>query len=50
MAISYELQTRAPVEGTVLVAERHEIRNGKISYVESAFDGRPYAAMFTPKK
>ena len=50
VAIFYELQTKAPVEGTVLVAERHEIRNGKISYVESAFDGRPYAAMFTPKK
>jgi hypothetical protein len=30
-----------------LVAEWHQIKNGKIAHVESAFDGRPYAAMFT---
>ena len=46
-AIFFELQTKAPAEGTVLVAEWHQFRNGKISHVESAFDGRPYAAMFT---
>ena len=48
-AIFFELETSAPAEATVLVAERHQIRNGRISYVESAFDGRPYHAMFTGK-
>jgi hypothetical protein len=46
-AIFFELATKAPAEGVVLVAEWHQIRNGKIAHVESAFDGRPYAAMFT---
>jgi ketosteroid isomerase-like protein len=43
----FELETKAPAEGIVLVAEWHQIKNGKIAHVESAFDGRPYAAMFT---
>jgi hypothetical protein len=46
-AIFFELQTKAPAEGKVLVAEWHHFTNGKISHVESAFDARPYAAMFT---
>ena len=46
-AVFFELETRAPAEGVVLVAEWHKIRNGKIAHVESAFDGRPFAAMFT---
>ena len=46
-AIFFELETKAPAEATVLVAEWHRIKNGKIYHVESAFDGRPYAAMFT---
>jgi len=46
-AIFFELKTKAPAEGNVLVAEWHQIENGKITHVESAFDGRPYAAMFT---
>ena len=46
-AVFFELETRAPAEGVVLVAEWHKIKNGKIAHVESAFDGRPYAAMFT---
>src|SRR5262249_31646319 len=46
-AIFFELETRAPAEATVLVAEWHQFKNGRISHVESAFDGRPYAAMFT---
>jgi SnoaL-like protein len=46
-AIFFELETKAPAEGTVLVAEWHQLKNGKISHVESAFDGRPYEAMFT---
>ena len=48
-AIFFELETKAPAEGTVLIAEWHQFKNGKISHVESAFDGRPYAAMFTGK-
>jgi SnoaL-like domain len=46
-AIFFELATKAPAEGVVLVAEWHQIKNGKIAHVESAFDGRPFAAMFT---
>lgn len=48
-AIFFELQTRAPAEGTVLVAEWHHFESGKIAHVESAFDARPYEAMFTGK-
>jgi ketosteroid isomerase-like protein len=48
-AIFFELETKAPAKGTVLVAEWHQFRNGKIFHVESAFDGRPYEAMFTSK-
>lgn len=48
-AIFFELQTRAPAEATVLVAEWHHFEGGKIARVESAFDARPYEAMFTGK-
>jgi hypothetical protein len=48
-AVFFELETKAPAEGTVLVAEWHQFKNGKITHVASAFDGRPYAAMFTGK-
>ena len=44
--IFFELETTAPVPARVLVAEWHETRNGKIVRARSAFDGRPYAAMF----
>jgi len=46
-AVFFELQTKVPAEATVLVAEWHQVRRGKISHVASAFDGRPYEAMFT---
>jgi hypothetical protein len=46
-AVFFELETRAPAEGVVLVAEWHQIKSGKIAHVESAFDGRPFAAMLT---
>jgi quinol monooxygenase YgiN/ketosteroid isomerase-like protein len=46
-AVFFDLETKAPAEGKVLVAEWHRFRQGKISHVRSAFDGRPYAAMFT---
>jgi hypothetical protein len=49
-AVFFELQTRAPAEATVLVAELHEFEDGKIAHVRSAFDGRPYEAMFTGKQ
>ena len=46
-AVFFDLETKAPAEGKVLVAEWHQFQHGKISHVRSAFDGRPYAAMFT---
>ena len=49
-AVFFELQTKAPAEATVLVAEWHQFRNGKISRAQSAFDARPYEAMFTGGK
>lgn len=49
-AVFFELETKPPVEATTLVAERHEIKNGKIVFVESAFDGRPFEKMFVHGK
>ena|SRR5579864_7050874 len=49
-AIFFELETKAPAAATTLVAEWHKIKNGKITWVRSAFDGRPFAAMFTGAK
>ncbi len=49
-AVFFELETKAPAEATTLVAEWHQVKNGKISRVESAFDGRPFAAMFAGGK
>ena len=46
-AIFFELETKAPAEAKVLVAEWHQVRDGKIFHAQSAFDGRPYAAMFS---
>lgn len=45
-AVFFDLETKAPAEGKVLVAEWHQFKGGKISHVRSAFDGRPYAVMF----
>jgi len=50
VAVFFELETSPPVKATTLVAEWHRIKNGKISRVESAFDGRPFAAMFAGGK
>ena len=41
-AVFFELETKAPVQATVLVAELHEFRDGKIARVRSAFDGRTF--------
>jgi hypothetical protein len=49
VAIFFELETRAPAAATTLVAEWHQVKDGKIVHVQSAFDGRPFAAMFTGK-
>ena len=48
-AIFFELETKAPAAAITLVAEWHQVKNGKIARVQSAFDGRPFAAMFTGK-
>src|SRR5262245_47592043 len=45
--ILFELETKAPVECTTLVTEWHQVKDGKISRVQSVFDGRPFAAMFS---
>jgi ketosteroid isomerase-like protein len=45
-AIFMEMVTTAPAPATTLVAEWHQTRNGKIVRAQSAFDGRPFAAMF----
>jgi len=50
VAVFFELETKAPVAATTLVAEWHQVKNGKITRVESAFDGRPFAAMFAGRK
>ncbi|HKB62598.1 MAG TPA: nuclear transport factor 2 family protein [Burkholderiales bacterium] len=44
--IFYELETKAPAAATTLVAEWHQIKNGKIARAQSAFDGRAFEAMF----
>jgi len=49
-AIFFELETKTPVEAVTFVAEWHQVRNGKIYRVQSAFDGRPFEAMFAGGK
>jgi uncharacterized protein (TIGR02246 family) len=49
-AVFFGLQTGAPAKATVLVAEWHQVSRGKIAHVASAFDGRPYEAMFTGRQ
>ena len=48
-AIFMEMETTAPAAATTLVAEWHQTRNGKIIRAQSAFDGRPFVAMFAGK-
>ena len=45
-AIFMEMETTAPAAATTLVAEWHQVKNGKIVRAESAFDGRPFAGLF----
>src|SRR5262245_52224534 len=49
-AIFFELETVAPAAAVTLVAEWHQVHDGKIRRVQSAFDGRPFAAMFEGAK
>lgn len=49
-AIFFDLETTAPAEARTLVAEWHKVRDGRIVEVHSAFDGRPFEAMFTSPK
>jgi hypothetical protein len=46
-AVFFELETKAPAAATTFVAEWHQVGGGKIRRVQSAFDGRPFEAMFT---
>jgi len=48
-AVFMEMETTAPVAATTFVAEWHQVRNGKVIRAQSAFDGRPFAAMFAGK-
>lgn len=48
-AVFFELETTAPARATTLVAEWHQIKDGRIVHARSAFDGRPFEAMFTKK-
>ena len=50
VAVFFELETGAPAPATTLVAEWHRVRGGKIYHARSAFDGRPFAAMFSGAK
>ena len=49
-AVFFELETGPPAPATTFVAEWMQIVNGKIRRVQSAFDGRPFAAMFSGGK
>ena len=45
-AVFYQMHTSEPAAGVTLVAEWHEVRDGRIVRARSAFDGRLFAAMF----
>ena len=47
--VFFELETKAPAAATTLVAEWHQVKDGRIFHVQSVFDGRPFAAMFSSK-
>ena len=48
-AVFFDLETKAPVVANTFVAEWHQVRDGKIAHVQSAFDGRAFEKMFTPQ-
>jgi len=49
-AVFFELETREPVRGTTFVAEWFQVKGGLVRRVQSAFDGRLFAAMFAGGK
>ena len=49
-AIFFGLETKSPVQATTFVAEWHQVKDGKIYHVKSAFDGRPFERMFVKDK
>lgn len=49
-AIFFDLETMAPAAATTFVAEWHRVRDGLIFQVRSAFDGRPFEAIFAARK
>lgn len=48
-AVFFDLETTAPAAAKTLVAEWHVVRDGRIVQVRSAFDGRPFEALFSPR-
>lgn len=46
VAVLFDLDTREPAKADTLVAEWHQIKDGKIYRVRSAFDARSFAKMF----
>jgi hypothetical protein len=50
VAVFFELETKEPAQATTLVAEWMQVEGGKITRAQSAFDGRPFAAMFAGAK
>ena len=49
-AVFFELETKSPVQGTTFVAEWFQVESGLVRRVQSAFDGRLFASMFTGGK
>ena len=49
-AIFMDMVTTGPVKATTFVAEWHTVRDGRIVRAQSAFDGRPFAALFARRE
>ena len=49
-AIFMDMVTTGPVQATTCVAEWHTVRDGRIVRAQSAFDGRPFAALFAHRE
>ena len=49
-AIFMDMVTSGPVNATTFVAEWHTVRDGRIVRARSAFDGRPFAALFASRE
>lgn len=49
-AIFMDMVTTGPVKATTLVAEWYRVHGGRIVRARSAFDGRPFAALFAGRE